>query len=112
MESIKRTQGSLAMYKSFNTLWAKYEDGGMNHGFSSINIFSLSCLILYHMQRGCDVFRESETKANASRQRKKNQYMVLHVYKLMETGAGWIVLHCMCDSVLRFFCVCVNNSQI
>jgi hypothetical protein len=55
----------------------KYEDGGMEHGVFFIKIFSLSCLILYHMQRAWGVLRDTETKANASRQRKKNQCMAL-----------------------------------
>ncbi len=88
---IIRPQESLVLYKSFNTLWGEVWNGGMDHGFSSINIFSLSCLILYPMQRACGVLRESETKANASRQSQKNQCMALRVYKLMETGAGWTV---------------------
>ncbi len=61
--------------------------------------------------------KTKETKANASRQRTKNQCMALRVYKLMETGAGWIVgwecCYIMCDSVLfRFFYACVYNCQI
>jgi hypothetical protein len=88
----------------------KFEDGDrMDHGFSSINIFSLSCLLycITCKEHATPCVRQRLKRMQVVRVRKTNVwlYVCISWWKL-EQGGGVRMLHCMYyASVCSFFCV-------